>query len=582
MDFVALVSGGKDSFYNTLHCVANGHRLVALANLHPPPATDELDSHMFQTVGHDVVPLYAECCAVPLYRRELAGGLVNLELDYTTTVDDEIEDLYALLSEVQRAHPSVKAVGVGAILLLYQRTRVEHVCGRLGLTVLAYLWQRDQGELMAEMCSSAMEAILIKVAAVGLDARHLGMTLRQVHPTLVRLNSMYEVHVCGEGGEFELLVLDAPCFQKRLVVVDKKAVEESQVAYLQVKAEVQPRGEPVAVEDWVAIPPVLRGEFVEIESEAGVAQESAEAVAAVVETLPSPALPPLSVKSTPSHIFVSNVTPADVSLLPADQMRDVLSQVAALVPLTSLQLVLLLVADMADFALLNAAYRPFFPDPLPPSRVCVSTTLPAGAVRLSCVALRQPRRTGLHVQGISYWAPCNIGPYSQSIVDADGYALVAGQIPLVPASMELHLHTSPADVRRSVVLALQHWCAVKDAVRCPDVVFTVVYVTAPHTVPAVLLVWGAYSESVEFCGKRHFAVVQVELLPRGATVEWCGMAFGGETHTAEYGIAWEPHADAWQLYGGSCTAGDYIPVRAVWDASGQQHGQAVVTRRAVA
>ena len=30
-------SGGKDSMFNMVHCIANGHRLVALANLAPPP-----------------------------------------------------------------------------------------------------------------------------------------------------------------------------------------------------------------------------------------------------------------------------------------------------------------------------------------------------------------------------------------------------------------------------------------------------------------------------------------------------------------------------------------------------------------
>ena len=32
---IGLVSGGKDSTFNLLHCVANGHDLVALATLTP-------------------------------------------------------------------------------------------------------------------------------------------------------------------------------------------------------------------------------------------------------------------------------------------------------------------------------------------------------------------------------------------------------------------------------------------------------------------------------------------------------------------------------------------------------------------
>lgn len=35
MRVVALVSGGKDSCYNMMMCVAAGHEIVALANLQP-------------------------------------------------------------------------------------------------------------------------------------------------------------------------------------------------------------------------------------------------------------------------------------------------------------------------------------------------------------------------------------------------------------------------------------------------------------------------------------------------------------------------------------------------------------------
>ena len=53
---------------------------------------------------------------------------------------------------------------MGAILSDYQRVRVENVCGRLGLISLAYLWRRDQKELLQEMIDSRLHAIIIKVS----------------------------------------------------------------------------------------------------------------------------------------------------------------------------------------------------------------------------------------------------------------------------------------------------------------------------------------------------------------------------------------------------------------------------------
>lgn len=35
MRYVALLSGGKDSCFNLLHCAQNGHELVAAASLGP-------------------------------------------------------------------------------------------------------------------------------------------------------------------------------------------------------------------------------------------------------------------------------------------------------------------------------------------------------------------------------------------------------------------------------------------------------------------------------------------------------------------------------------------------------------------
>ena len=35
MKVVALISGGKDSCYNMMQCIAAGHEIVALANLQP-------------------------------------------------------------------------------------------------------------------------------------------------------------------------------------------------------------------------------------------------------------------------------------------------------------------------------------------------------------------------------------------------------------------------------------------------------------------------------------------------------------------------------------------------------------------
>lgn len=44
MKYVALLSGGKDSCYNLLHCSRNAHKLVAAASLRPEQGKGPLTS----------------------------------------------------------------------------------------------------------------------------------------------------------------------------------------------------------------------------------------------------------------------------------------------------------------------------------------------------------------------------------------------------------------------------------------------------------------------------------------------------------------------------------------------------------
>ncbi|XP_068154670.1 uncharacterized protein [Drosophila tropicalis] len=226
MRVVAMVSGGKDSCYNMMQCVAEGHEIVALANLHPKDR-DELDSFMYQTVGHMGIEILANAMGLPLYRRETHGKSTQTGKQYVPTDDDEVEDLFTLL-ETCKHELGVEAVAVGAILSDYQRVRVENVCSRLNLISLAYLWRRDQTELLQEMIDCHVHAIIIKVAALGLvPDRHLGKSLREMQSHLLKMRDKYGLNVCGEGGEYETFTLDCPLFKQRIVVEDIQTIISS-------------------------------------------------------------------------------------------------------------------------------------------------------------------------------------------------------------------------------------------------------------------------------------------------------------------------------------------------------------------
>jgi len=226
MKVVALLSGGKDSLYNMYLCKKEGHEIVAIANLRPPEekraSGDELDSYMYQTVGHQALDFVAKALDIPIFRANIMGTSKNKDLEYTNKSQtdsevDEVEELFALLRDIRDINNiHFDAVSVGAIASSYQNSRVEHVCRRLNLAVLAKLWNREQDQLLQDMIDNGFEAILIKVACMGLSKEHLGKSIREMQPYLRKLHKEYETNICGEGGEYETLVLDCPMYKKRL------------------------------------------------------------------------------------------------------------------------------------------------------------------------------------------------------------------------------------------------------------------------------------------------------------------------------------------------------------------------------
>ena len=82
------------------------------------------------------------------------------------------------------------------------------------MTVLAYLWQRDQSELLDEMAVVGLHASIIKVAGAGLNLTHLGanVTDESTRAILERLRLRFGLHPCGEGGEYETYTTACPLF----------------------------------------------------------------------------------------------------------------------------------------------------------------------------------------------------------------------------------------------------------------------------------------------------------------------------------------------------------------------------------
>ncbi|KAH7343671.1 hypothetical protein B0J17DRAFT_643380 [Rhizoctonia solani] len=496
MKFVALLSGGKDSCYNIVHCTGM-----------------DMSSSLLHHVGQDAIELVAAALDVPLLRHTIHGAAIEQGGEYGNRAGkadgesegvegDETEDMFTLLSEVKDAYPDIQGVSVGAILSNYQRVRVDHVCQRLGLTPLCYLWQRDQRELMSEMIAAGVEAILIKVAGIGLKEQHLGKTLAQMETIFHNLNDKFGAHICGEGGEYETLTLDCPAFKKRITINETETIIHSDhsfatVAYLQIKdASLLARVSP-STKDPAKYPPI----------DPQVTQKKDWIFISNVQcNIPDKGIPIENEVVSCFDTIKSFLGRSDLSLEPKHIVNT-----------------MLLLSDMDLFPRVNKAYAQYF-GTSPPSRACVAVDLPEGTrVRVSCVAYKDHAtsnpRSGLHVQGVSYWAPANIGPYSQAIT-AQYQTFVSGQIGLVPARMDF---PSPPSFATEAALAFQHVERILDALKDESTSVlqsVIVWVAGEDKLELGRRAWNAYTQGSKRGDAQVPAViVAAKSLPKGAMIE---------------------------------------------------------------
>lgn len=200
-----LFSGGKDSTYAAYVAVQRGWEIGPLITIRPADA----ESMMFHVPNLHLTALQAKAMDLPLVEETAAPG--------------EEGELAALRRAFERAQ--AEGVVVGAIASDYQHSRVNRVAEDLGLRVFAPLWRHDPRRLVRDYLHAGLSIVFSSVSAEGLDATWLGRSWDEATvDDLLGLHETRGVHPCGEGGEFETFVLDAPFFKKRIVVDRAEAV----------------------------------------------------------------------------------------------------------------------------------------------------------------------------------------------------------------------------------------------------------------------------------------------------------------------------------------------------------------------
>ena len=203
--WVSLFSGGKDSSWALYRALETGHPVERLVTVHP-----EGDSYMYHTPATQLADLAAESIGIQLVAVEPDDFAAAEATDSGAQGDAELEPLEAALQELD-AEVGVAGLTAGAVESEFQTSRIQAMADRLGADLYAPLWQEDPRALAEEMLDAGFDIRIVQVAAAGLDESWLGRRLdADALADLEALHEEYGVHILGEGGEFETIVVDGP------------------------------------------------------------------------------------------------------------------------------------------------------------------------------------------------------------------------------------------------------------------------------------------------------------------------------------------------------------------------------------
>lgn len=221
----ALVSGGKDSIYSAYLADQQGWPIDELVVLVP----EDVDSFLLHTPNLALVELQGAAWGKAVRRVRIDG------------VGEAAES--RALAEALRT--GAGAIVAGAIASAYQWARLGRISAELGRPLFTPLWGKDPGRVVREEIAAGLDIRLVQVAAGPLGPELLGRRLDlDLLALLERIGGDREpVHVAGEGGEYESLVVDAPFFARRLNLDATRLVRRGLAARLDIsEAHLVPKG----------------------------------------------------------------------------------------------------------------------------------------------------------------------------------------------------------------------------------------------------------------------------------------------------------------------------------------------------
>ena len=211
MKLAVLFSGGKDSCYAT-YLAKKNYKISCLISI----ISTNKESYMFHTSNIKLVKKQAQLMNIPIIIKKTQG---KKEL--------ELNDLEQAIKQAIKKY-KIQGIVTGAVESIYQSSRIQKICNKFKIECFNPLWQKNQIELIEELIKNKLEIIITQISAEGFNESWLGKKIdKKALDKLIELNKKYGISICGEGGEFETLVLDSTLFNKKIKLIKTKKIIEN-------------------------------------------------------------------------------------------------------------------------------------------------------------------------------------------------------------------------------------------------------------------------------------------------------------------------------------------------------------------
>ena len=204
MKLASLFSGGKDSTFAIYLAQKQGYEVNCLLSIFPN--SDE--SHLLHHPNMQWTKLQAESMKIPQ---------ITIDSNSDDT-ENELSLLENLLSSAKDDY-GIEGLVHGGIKSNFQKEKFEKVCSKIGLTVIAPLWNLEAEQYMNDLLEANFVFTMITVSSDGLDDSWLGKTIGSSEiKTLKKLSGKFGFNLNFEGGEAETFVIDCPLFSNSIKI----------------------------------------------------------------------------------------------------------------------------------------------------------------------------------------------------------------------------------------------------------------------------------------------------------------------------------------------------------------------------